>query len=254
MKNITLFLLVFSLVACQSNSNTKQTLVVSKDTTNISSQAYQTFYVEGKPEKAILLLKNTKPQSDYDTAHIANMIGIFYHSSNKPAEAVPYLKKSLSFNLFDEQRQIRIHKLLGHALLDIKQYPEAEIHLGEAAKKSGQPKLELEKLIEIHQSEKRKALANLEKKDTAATPLMTVEPIYPKNAQKQRLEGFVEMKFTIDTAGNVSNIVVIDSSPKDTFEKAAIKALSAWVYNPKMKSGKPIESKDNTVKITFKAS
>jgi protein TonB len=35
--------------------------------------------------------------------------------------------------------------------------------------------------------------------------------------------------------------LVVDSSPKDTFDAAAVKSIARWRYNPKIEDGVPVE-------------
>lgn len=60
-------------------------------------------------------------------------------------------------------------------------------------------------------------------------PIMRIEPKYPTEAYKNKLEGYVKLSFTI-VNGNVKNIKVIESSPTGVFDQSAISALSRWKY------------------------
>lgn len=57
-----------------------------------------------------------------------------------------------------------------------------------------------------------------------------VTPKYPLKAAEQRIEGFVKLAFDVDENGFVSDIKVLESSPKNTFEQNAKYALSQWRY------------------------
>lgn len=58
----------------------------------------------------------------------------------------------------------------------------------------------------------------------------TVEPNYPEHAYKQGIEGWVWLEFDIDESGAVVDIVLIDSYPEKTFDKALINAVKRWEY------------------------
>jgi periplasmic protein TonB len=90
---------------------------------------------------------------------------------------------------------------------------------------------------------------------TAATPAATpaaadrnfqlvkkVDAIYPLRAQRQRIEGWVEMTFTIDTSGNVKNVAVVNAQPKRQFDREAMRALSQYKFRPRIEGGKAVES------------
>lgn len=57
-----------------------------------------------------------------------------------------------------------------------------------------------------------------------------VEPVWPKNALADKVNGSVTMSFSIGIDGRVSNIVVTEASPAGVFDQAAITALSQWRY------------------------
>lgn len=86
--------------------------------------------------------------------------------------------------------------------------------------------------------------------DRSALPLVRVDPQYPPQAQRQKLEGWVQVKFNISTAGAVKNPAVVQSSDP-VFEKNAIQAVSKWKYQPQLKAGKPVEVANKQAMIRF---
>jgi protein TonB len=87
--------------------------------------------------------------------------------------------------------------------------------------------------------------------DRGAIPLVRVEPQYPPQAQRQKLEGWVVVGFTITTGGSTKDIVVLQSS-HSVFEKAAVQAVAKWKYQPQMEAGKPVEVPNQKMKLGFK--
>lgn len=76
--------------------------------------------------------------------------------------------------------------------------------------------------------------------------LRKVNPRYPRRAKIKRLSGFVKLVFTISKEGNVSNVRILDSNPKEMFEKSSIKAIKRWKF-------KAInENKDATITFNFR--
>lgn len=73
--------------------------------------------------------------------------------------------------------------------------------------------------------------------DRDAVPLVRIPPEYPMRARQRRIEGWVLVRFTITRAGTVKNVVVLDSHPGTIFDKAAVRAVSKWKYNPKIENG-----------------
>ena len=86
--------------------------------------------------------------------------------------------------------------------------------------------------------------------DRGAIPLVRVDPQYPPQAQRQKLEGWVVVRFTITTAGSTKDGVVMKSSHA-VFEKNALQAVSKWKYQPQMEAGKPVEVPNQQVKLSF---
>jgi protein TonB len=87
--------------------------------------------------------------------------------------------------------------------------------------------------------------------DRAPLPLVRVEPQYPPQAQRRKLEGWVQVRFTISTAGSVKDAAVIKSSDA-MFERNALQAVNKWKYQPQMQAGKPTEAPGQQVVVRFK--
>jgi len=61
-------------------------------------------------------------------------------------------------------------------------------------------------------------------------PLSTARPEIPKWAYERKIEGWVEVVFTVDTEGRVHDVRIVDADPKGVFEDAAVKSISHWIY------------------------
>ena len=55
---------------------------------------------------------------------------------------------------------------------------------------------------------------------------------YPAMAERRRLEGFVELEFTIGADGSVSELEVLRSEPEGVFEREALAAMERWRFAP----------------------
>jgi len=86
-----------------------------------------------------------------------------------------------------------------------------------------------------------------------AKVISRASPKYPKRALQKKIEGWVDLKFTIDTKGGVKNITVNESSDS-IFDKDAIKALKKWQFSPARneQTGLPVESTIRSVKLSFR--
>jgi TonB family protein len=69
-------------------------------------------------------------------------------------------------------------------------------------------------------------------------PVMRIEPKYPVQAARDKVEGAVLLKFDVDAQGDTENIRVIAATPENTFNKVSIDALSQWQYSSKGKATK----------------
>jgi TonB family protein len=67
-----------------------------------------------------------------------------------------------------------------------------------------------------------------------------VQASYPESARKRRIEGWVELAFTIQPNGSVEAVEVQNASPSDVFDDAAIRAVRQWRYEPVTRNGVPI--------------
>jgi protein TonB len=77
--------------------------------------------------------------------------------------------------------------------------------------------------------------------DRDALPVVRIDPDYPPRALRGEIEGWVEVQFSVTSSGAVRDIVVVDSSPKNVFDAAALEAVARWRYNPKVEDGIPVE-------------
>lgn len=64
-----------------------------------------------------------------------------------------------------------------------------------------------------------------------------VPPRYPIRAARQKIEGWVKLKFTISETGTVNEVNVVDAKPSRIFNKAAKSAILKWRFKPKRVGG-----------------
>lgn len=70
-------------------------------------------------------------------------------------------------------------------------------------------------------------------------PLVRIPPEYPMSARVNKVEGFVELRFTVTESGTVEDPEVIRAFPEGAFERAALRAVRKWKYQPQMVEGRP---------------
>jgi len=87
--------------------------------------------------------------------------------------------------------------------------------------------------------------------DSDVVPLVRVDPQYPPKARQRRIEGWVDIEFTIGPAGTVENPRVIGANPRAVFEQSALRAVRRWRYNPKVVDGVAVERTGVQVRLRF---
>ena len=71
-----------------------------------------------------------------------------------------------------------------------------------------------------------------------------VQPEYPLSLLKRDIEGKVVVQLEIDKFGLVKNMKIKESSGFESFDKAALKAISSWKYkrlNNKITASVPVK-------------
>ena len=87
--------------------------------------------------------------------------------------------------------------------------------------------------------------------DSDVVPLVRVNPQYPERARQRGIEGWVQVEFTISAAGTVKSPRVVGYKPSTIFNRAALRAIRKWKYNPKIDDGEAVERSGVKVKLIF---
>jgi TonB family protein len=82
------------------------------------------------------------------------------------------------------------------------------------------------------------------------TLIKRVAPTYPRRAELDRIEGWVELDFTVTTDGAVKDVTIHGAEPAGVFNAAAIKALTQWRYQPVLRDATPISQRAR-IRIRF---
>lgn len=75
--------------------------------------------------------------------------------------------------------------------------------------------------------------------------VVAVDPVYPAQALRNRVNGWVELEFIITEAGFVRDVQVVDSQPHGTFDQAAATALGQWRFRPRTVNGQPVAQRSS---------
>jgi protein TonB len=68
--------------------------------------------------------------------------------------------------------------------------------------------------------------------------LLTAPPaVYPQDALRLNIQGWVELEFVVDRTGQPTNIVVVAADPAGRFDQAALAAVPKYRYAPFERGG-----------------
>jgi protein TonB len=66
-----------------------------------------------------------------------------------------------------------------------------------------------------------------------ATIVTKVEPEFPREAMQAGADrGLVKARMTLDGTGEVTRVEVLEANPRRVFDRAVVKTLSQWKFNP----------------------
>jgi TonB family protein len=71
--------------------------------------------------------------------------------------------------------------------------------------------------------------------------LRAVNPLYPADAAKERVEGRVVVQFVVTKEGTVAEPIVIESVPEGVFDEAAIASAEQYIFTPAVHNGQPVD-------------
>jgi protein TonB len=87
--------------------------------------------------------------------------------------------------------------------------------------------------------------------DQSEIPIVRVEPIYPRRALDRGIEGWVEVEFTVTEVGSISEPTILRSHPSAIFNRAALRAIERWKYEPKLVDGQPVSRPGMRKRLRF---
>jgi TonB family protein len=66
------------------------------------------------------------------------------------------------------------------------------------------------------------------------------EPVYPREALRAKVGGWVELEFTVTPTGGVRDVQVVGAEPARVFDAAATQALAQWRFKPRVVNGRAV--------------
>jgi TonB family protein len=87
---------------------------------------------------------------------------------------------------------------------------------------------------------------------SALTPVRRLQPRYPRIAERQRTEGWVEVEFTVAADGAPTDAVITSAQPQGVFDESALQAVAAAKFQPYRVNG-VVTTPRVRVRLAFKA-
>ena len=81
---------------------------------------------------------------------------------------------------------------------------------------------------------------NADELDQPPRPLVNPEPFYPHRARQMGIEGAVTVRFLVDVDGTVSEVTVVEATPRGLFEDNVLRTVPQWKFNPGRVAGRPV--------------
>ncbi len=161
------------------------------------------------------------------------------------ASAADLLTESNEWNAEREELNVELRTALidaVNAAIDGGDLDEAEVMLERARSMEGaadeldQLRAALENAFVYNQSQRVMQVSDL-------TGVNTRPPKYPRVAIELDVSGWVDVYFTVTPEGNTTDVEVGSFEPSDIFNKAAIKAVEQWQFEPVQYRGQVISQR-----------
>ena len=89
--------------------------------------------------------------------------------------------------------------------------------------------------------------------EKAPQPVYRTETTYPPELYRQRLEGDVEITYSLNAGGSVTDARVARSTPPQVFDQAALESFRKWRFTPMLDDGgQPIAVSGRSFTLAFR--
>jgi protein TonB len=78
--------------------------------------------------------------------------------------------------------------------------------------------------------------------DSSLIPLAKPSPVYPLKASRRGIQGWVKIKFIVNTSGFVKDLEIIQANPARVFDKSVIECVAQWKFKPGIVEGIPVST------------
>jgi TonB family protein len=83
-------------------------------------------------------------------------------------------------------------------------------------------------------------------------PVYRTETVYPPEQYRQRVEGDVEITFSLDASGVVTAARVSKATPPMVFDQAALDSFKQWRFTPMINNGQPVSGSGFKFTLAFR--
>lgn len=88
--------------------------------------------------------------------------------------------------------------------------------------------------------------------DGPLTVLARVPPLYPMNARRRGIEGWVKVLLTVNKTGHVDGMEIVAAEPPGVFERSVRRCVAGWRFQPGTVEGMPVRAKvETTIRFTL---
>ncbi len=178
--------------------------------------------------------KLTDPDNDSALFYVAQL-----RASDPKNSGLVQISSALQSQILDRAR----------AALDVGDIDKAEVLVQKASGLGASSELDA---VNDQIRQRRAGGEVLQMPEQSLKRLNKLDVQYPTQALRSNVEGWVELAYTVNPDGNVSNVKVLNASPPRTFESSASKAVSHLRYQPVIKGGKAI-AVGTQVRIVYRA-
>lgn len=211
------------------------------------------------------------PRTDVVESHAGDTVTVTFHGSVQPTRQVVEVLDAAEAEPEDTIVEIREEMLVEAsdeaAVNSFQVVSEPAVQSAEPSKTALAPQSEVKPPEPIKMKEPEPVVAQKVKaltkiavpsahstsggRNTPARNLHCPAPPYPERARRFRIEGEVRVLVHIGEKGRVRDVEIVQSSGRSDFDNAARKTiLRHWKYEPAVKWGKPIASRE-TVMVEF---
>ncbi|GAB6905847.1 hypothetical protein JCM12296A_16820 [Desulfosarcina cetonica] len=83
--------------------------------------------------------------------------------------------------------------------------------------------------------------------DGPLTTLTRIPPVYPIQARRRGIEGWVKVTFIVDETGRVGSITILAAEPQGLFDSSVRRCVRGWRFKPGTVEGVPVKAQVETV-------